>query len=47
MSKLKEEENTKMLESLRRKKDVYGNGADRFLVIFKLEKQLPLIGDGK
>ena len=47
MSKLKEEENTEMLESLRRKKDVYGNGADRFLVFFKLDKQLPLVGDGK
>ena len=47
MSKLKEEENTEMLESLRRKKDVYGNGADWFLVSFKLDKQLSLVGDGK
>ena len=47
MSKLREEENTDLLESLRRRKSVYGNGEDRFLVFFKLDKQLPLIGDGK
>ena len=47
MTKVGEEENTELLESLRRKKAVYGNGADRFLVFFKLDKQLPLIGDGK
>ena len=47
MSKLREEENTDLLESLRRRKSVYGNGEDRFLVFFKLNKQLPLIGDGK
>jgi hypothetical protein len=47
MSKLREEENTELLESLRRRKTVYGNVEDRFLVFFKLDKQLPLIGDGK
>ena len=47
MSKLKEEENTELLESLRRRKSVSGNGEDRFLVFFKLDKELPLVGDGK
>ena len=47
MSKVREEENTELLESLRRRKTVYGNGEDRFLVFFTLDKQLPLIGDGK
>ena len=47
MSKLREEQNTELLESLRRRKAVYGNGEDRFLVFFKLDKQLPLVGDGK
>ena len=47
MSKVREEQNTELLESLRRKKAVYGNGADRFLVFFKLVKQLPLVGDGE
>ena len=47
MSKLSEEENTELLESLRRRKAVYGNGEDRYLVFFKLDKELPLVGDGK
>ena len=47
MSKVWEEENTELLESLRRRKSAYGNGEDRFLVFFKLDKELPLVGDGK
>ena len=47
MSKLREEQNTELLESLRRKKAVYGNGADRYLVFFKLDKELPMVGYGK
>jgi len=47
MSKLREEENTELLESLRRRKVAYGNGEDRYLVFFKLDKELPLVGDGK
>ena len=47
MTKVKEEQNTELLESLRRRKSSYGNGEDRFLVFFKLDKQLPLVGDGK
>src|SRR5210317_678418 len=43
MSKLREEENTELLESLRRRKAVYGNGEDRYLVFFKLDKELPLV----
>ena len=46
MSKVREEENTELLESLRRRKSAYGNGEDRFLVFFKLDKELPLVGDG-
>lgn len=47
MSKLREEENTELLESLGCRKTAYVNGVDRFLVFFNLDKQLPLIGDGK
>ena len=47
MSKLREEQNTELLESLRRRKTVYANGEDRFLVFFRLDKELPLVGDGK
>ena len=35
-----------LLESLRRRESAYGNGEDRFLVFFKLIKELPLAGDG-
>jgi hypothetical protein len=46
MTRLREEQNTGQLQSLRRRKSVYGNGEDRFLVFFKLDNELPLIGDG-
>ena len=46
LTKVREEENTELLESLRRRKSAYGNGEDRFLVFFKLDKELPLVGDG-
>ena len=46
LTKLREEENTELLESLRRRKSAYGNGEDRFLVFFKLDQTLPLVGDG-
>ena len=47
LSKVREEQNTDLLESLRRRKTAYGNGEDRFLVFFKLDRQLPLIANGK
>jgi hypothetical protein len=46
ISKLREERNTELLKSLRRRKAAYGNGEDRFLVFFKLDKELPLVGGG-
>ena len=46
MTKVREEQNTELLESLRRRKSVYGNGEDRCLVFFKLDKELPLVGGG-
>jgi len=46
MTKVREEQNAELLESLRRRKSEYGNGEDRFLVFFKLDKTLPLVGDG-
>ena len=46
LTRVREEENTELLESLRRRKSTYGNGDDRFLVFFKLDKELPLVGDG-
>ena len=47
ITKLKEEKNTKLLESLRRRKDAYEDGKDRFLVYFKIDNEVPLVGDGK
>ena len=46
MSRVREEQNTGQLESLRRRKSAYGNSEDRFLVFFKLDNELPLVGDG-
>ena len=46
LTRVREEENTELLESMRRRKSTYGNGEDRFLVFFKLDKELPLVGDG-
>lgn len=48
--KIREEENTELIEKLsRRSKTAYKKGSDesKFLVFFKLEKELPLIGSGK
>ena len=47
LTKVGEEQNTERLESMRRRKSAYGNDKNRFLVFFKLDKELPLIGDGK
>jgi hypothetical protein len=47
ITKVKEEKNTELLESLRRRKAAYEDDADRFLVFFKLDKEVPLVGDGK
>jgi hypothetical protein len=47
LTKVREEQNTELLQSLRRRKSTDGNAEDRFLVIFKLDKELPLVGDGQ
>ena len=44
ITKLKEEKNTELLESLRRRKTAYQDAEDRFLVYFKVDKELPLVG---
>jgi hypothetical protein len=46
MTRVREEENTELLNSLRRRKSAYGNDEARFLVFFKLDRELPLVGDG-
>ena len=47
LTKVREEQNTDLLQSLRRRKSTDGNAEDRFLVFFKLDKELPLVGDGQ
>lgn len=47
LTKLREEQNSEWLKSLRRRKSPYPNDEDQFLVFFKLEKELPLIGGGE
>ena len=47
LTRVREEQNTELLDSLRRRKSADGNGEDRFLVFFKLDKELPLVGDGR
>ncbi len=46
LTKVGEERNTERLQSLRRRKSAYNDGEDRFLVFFKVDKELPLVGDG-
>ena len=46
LTRTREEKNTELLEFLRRRESDYGSGEDRFLVFFKLNKELPLVGDG-
>ncbi|MDJ0816260.1 MAG: pyridoxamine 5'-phosphate oxidase family protein [Desulfobacterales bacterium] len=46
LTKVGEEQNTERLQSLRRRKSAYNDGEDRFLVFFKVDKELPLVGDG-
>jgi len=47
LTKVREDQNAELLQSLKRRKTEYSNGEERFLVFFKLEKDLPLVGDGK
>ena len=45
ITRIKEEKNTELMQSLRRRKNVYEDGEDRFLVFFRLDKEVPLVGD--
>ncbi len=46
LTRVREEKNTELLNSLRRRSTAYREGEDRFLVFFNLDKELPLVGDG-
>lgn len=47
LTKLKEEQGTELVQSLRRRKSAYKDDEVRFLVFFRVDKELPLVGTGK
>ncbi len=47
LTKVREERDTELLESLRKRQDLDEKEEAKFLVIFNLAKELPLIGEGK
>jgi hypothetical protein len=47
LTKVREEQDSKLLESLRRRQYIQERDEAKFLVFFKLDKELPLIGAGK
>jgi len=47
LNKVREEQDTELLQSLRRRQYIDEKDETKFLVFFKLEKELPLIGAGK
>jgi hypothetical protein len=47
LKKVREEQDTELLESLRRRQYIDEKEESKFLVFFELNKELPLIGAGK
>ena len=47
MTKVREEKDTKLLESLRTRQYLEEKDESKFLVFFQLDQELPIIGDGK
>jgi hypothetical protein len=47
LTKLREEQDTELLQSLRRRQYLNEKDEAKFLVFFKVDKELPLVGDGK
>lgn len=46
LTKVREEQDTELLKSLRRRQYTDSKQEDKFLVFFKIDQELPLIGDG-
>jgi hypothetical protein len=47
LSKVREEENSELLQSLQRRQYINEKDESKFLVIFKIDKELPLVGIGE
>ena len=46
LSKVREEENSELLQSLQRRQYINEKDESKFLVFFKIDKELPLVGAG-
>ena len=47
LTKVREEQDTELLQSVRRRQYLNEKDEAKFLVFFKVDKELPLVGDGK
>ena len=47
LTKVREEQDTELLQSLRRREYIDERDENRFLVFFQIDKELPLIGSGE
>lgn len=47
LTKLREEQDSELLQSLRRRQYIDKSDEAKFLVFFKIDKELPLVGAGK
>ena len=47
LTKVREEQDSELLTSLRRRQYINENDESKFLVFFRIEKELPLVGAGK
>ena len=47
LTKIREEQDSELLQSLRRRQYIDGKGEAKFLVFFSIDKELPLIGAGE
>jgi hypothetical protein len=47
LTKVGEEQDTELLQSLQRRQYIDGKGESRFLVFFQIDKELPLVGSGE
>jgi hypothetical protein len=47
LTKVREEQDSELLQSLRRRQYIDKNDESKFLVFFRIDKELPLVGAGK
>ena len=47
LTKIREEQDSELLQSLRRRQYINEKDESKFLVFFKIDKELPLVGTGK